>query len=165
MWWREACLPSYNQWIKVKVLRWRRNLGRFTFSTDYMTGEDRLLRCKTSSQEATWSEKSTEIVHIGNEIQYFYISSEEGLSYIFIEKIIYGVWLVGCQKVKGKKNLRLFLIFWLAALTWDIEYKKKCRFSGKMISVNLDMFSLSDLLEVVLISLECYNKKYHRLVI
>lgn len=49
--------------------------------------------------------------------------------------------------MKGKENLRLFLIFWLATIdmTCDTEYKKKCRFSGKMMSVNLDMFGLSDL--------------------
>lgn len=80
-------------------------LARFAFSIDYMTAEDALLRYKTWSEEATWSEKSTEIVHVGNEIQYCHTTSGETLSYDFTEKIIYGMWwLVGCQKVKSEEN-------------------------------------------------------------
>lgn len=49
-----------------------------------MTAEDVLLRCKTWSEEAPLSEKSTEIVHIGNEIQCYHICIEQRLSYGFI---------------------------------------------------------------------------------
>lgn len=76
-----------------------------------MAAEDGLLRCKTWCEEATGSEKSTEIIYVENEIQYPYIRNGERLSYRYIEKIIYGIWwLVGCQKVKSEENPRLFCL-------------------------------------------------------
>ena len=56
-----------------------------------MAAEDGLLRCKTGCEEATGSEKSTEIIYVENEIQYHYIRNGERLSYRYIEKIIYGI--------------------------------------------------------------------------
>lgn len=51
-----------------------------------------LRRSKTWNEEGTWSEKSTEIVHLENEICHWHISTGEILSYGFIGKIIYGIW-------------------------------------------------------------------------
>lgn len=45
-----------------------------------MAAEDGLFRYKTRSEEATWSE-IIEIVHIGNDSQYYYISIEKRWSY------------------------------------------------------------------------------------
>lgn len=76
-----------------------------------MTAEDGFLRWKTWHEEATWSEKCTEIFYVGNESHYYYITSGERLSYGYIEKIIHGIWqLAVYQKMKSKKNLRLLCL-------------------------------------------------------
>lgn len=114
-----------------------------------MRAEDRLLRCKTWSEEATWSKISTEIVHIINDMHIGNITTlvvEKGLSYPYIEKIIYGIWWL--SEGEGKENIILFSIFCLPTVTWDTEYKEWGRFRGKMLSIDLDVFGVSYLLDI-----------------